>query len=274
MELAQTTAIVSSVNVPANRTRVDGVSRSQDTIFFCIMELKALIFTTVTATLWHKAVAQVYELIYEDITVFPSDIPANTVEIGIIHTNLSIVPEDAFDDFFQLVELVISKSQMTEMPNLIPVGDTLETLKLSFGRITQLNATVYNALTVLKALTLEGNPLASFPDVPVGPRGSLFYLQLRNCQFTSLIRVAPYAKLSRLGFMGNPIVGEIVEEDLLVASNLHHLIVGDTGVISLPESPTLMDNLATLDISATDVSILLYFSSSPNFQLRIAKLPK
>jgi hypothetical protein len=118
-------------------------------------------------------VAQLYDRSAQSLTSFPTDIPPATTEIKLFDNRIATFPEDAFDPFTQLQILNIGKNHFTELPNLIPVGDTLRQLWVPNCRLHDVNATVFDTLVVLEYVSFRlCASLTSIPDVP-GPGLSL-----------------------------------------------------------------------------------------------------
>ena len=178
------------------------------------MGANIFLHVSIIAALGCLAAAQSFVLKGGVHTTFPSDIPADTTIINIQHAQLISIPDDAFDDFFQLETLVLAFNPIPKTPNLIPVGGTLKALNMNACGLTVFNATVYNELRVLQNLNLRGNRLTSFPYVPVGPRGSLTFLHLQLNRLVSFPPVAGYKRLYFVIISDNPIAGELTDEDL------------------------------------------------------------
>ena len=220
------------------------------------MEVRMVISGNLAVIFLYMTVAHTYEIERGPYITFPTeDVPTNATSIYIKRVNMSIIPQDTFNEFYQLHTFIIHNNPLVTMPNLIPVGNTLKTLIIVNCKLAELNATVYNELRVLESLNVRFNPLMSFPDVISGPRYTLTEMVIQDCQLPSFIRVAPYTSLARVTLRRNPIVGDIEEEDLMGMPVVQNLLLEGTGVTGLPASPRLLEQLTTLDITDTDVSI-------------------
>ena len=207
--------------------------------------------------LGYNAMAENFSSIGETYTTFPSGIiPVDVKEISINQASLATFTEDAFEDFHQLESLTLDYNPFNEMPNLIPVGNTLKYFRAVNCGMTQLNATVYNELRILETLNVRGCPIVSFPWVEAGPRDTLRLLNLGNCEFTSFPSLAGYTVLYFILLSNNGIKGDITEEDVSGIPNFRKLNIDGTNVTGLPESPRLLDGLNRLEITNTKVSIM------------------
>ena len=134
-----------------------------------------------------------YNVSRVDLFTFPTDITADTEEIYIQNCHLTSFLEDSFAHFVQLVLLNLNYNGVPYLPNLMPVGNTLEGLHMVGCAMTQLNATVFNELRVLSMANFRGCQLTSFPDVPIGPRSSLRTFQLTRNQLTTFPPISNYS---------------------------------------------------------------------------------
>ena len=128
------------------------------------MEFSLWLYVIGVLTLFSELTIQVYEREDQEITTFPTDIPANTTEINLYDNEINSFPDDTFKKFDELKKLNVGKNPFTEMPDLAPVGDTLKVLKMRACKLTELNASICTELVALKVFDLYGNNINSFPD--------------------------------------------------------------------------------------------------------------
>jgi Leucine-rich repeat (LRR) protein len=192
-------------------------------------------------------------VIHGHITTFPSDIPEDVTKIT-IESQLNSFPEDAFEKFHQLDTLDLDYNHITELPNLIPVGETLKSLSLVNCRLTTLNDTVYDNLRALESLFLRLNPLVSFPDVHNGPKATLRLINIEGTHLTSFPALADYQKLYYIILASTDIAEAVTEADIRGPA-LKRLLLDSSDFTSLPEAPKLTESFTELSVKSTTVRL-------------------
>ena len=213
----------------------------------CIIHILALI---------SELTAQTYDGRSKGLTTFPTDIPANSTEIDLYDNDINSFPDDAFNDFDQLEKLHIGGNPFTVMPDLVPVGDTLKSLKIHRCKLTELNASIFNELVVLEEINLfYCSAFTSFPDVP-GPGNTLWGAYCDRCSISTFPALSHYKSLRYVSFYGNPMT--CVPEAAVASLHLSgRLGLEDTPITSLPDYPQAYENITILHLYVTDVSFFL-----------------
>ena len=164
------------------------------------MELsKIWLYVFVTLTFSSELTAQSYDGSNQGHTTFPTDIPPNTKQLYLHDNHINNAPDDAFNEFYQLETLGISKNSFTDLPNLIPVGNTLKVLNLRYNHLAKLNMSIFNKLVVLEKMYISYNDISSFPDDAFNNLYQLETLDMEGNPLTKLPNLTPvYNTLSHL----------------------------------------------------------------------------
>ena len=219
------------------------------------MELSLWLCFIAIWTLFDELTAQTYDGAYKGHTTFPTDIPANTKEIDVDNNNIDSFPYNAFDKFYQLEKLKIGENPFTHLPNLAPIGDTLKVLWTPMCKLTELNASIFNELVVLKEIYLHYYPLTSFPNVG-GPGNTLWKIMCWSCKLTTFPELSNYKALKHIHFSDDPMTS--VPEAAVASMHLSGpLYLDSTAITSLPQSPKGYENLTHLSLKDTAVSFFL-----------------
>ena len=67
----------------------------------------------------------------DGLTAVPPDISVGSTLISLAMNNILTIPDDTFNNFPQLKELVLSTNGLTHFPNVQPVASTIEILRLA-----------------------------------------------------------------------------------------------------------------------------------------------
>ena len=73
--------------------------------------------------------------------------------------------DEALCGLNNLLELILKRCELRQMPPLHPVKDTLQLLNVHDNNITKISRNYFDGCTALIYLTLSKNKLSSFPDV-------------------------------------------------------------------------------------------------------------
>ena len=231
------------------------------------MELSLWLCFIVIWTLFSELTAQTYDGAHKGHTAFPTDIPANTIEIYIQGNNINSFPYNAFDKFYQLEKVNIGDNPFTQLPNIIPIGDTLKVLLMGYCKLTELNAGIFNELVVLEDIYLRECPLTSFPDVG-GPGNTLWKIVCYECKLSTFPLLSNYKALKHISFIQNPMTS--VPEAAVASVHLSGgLYLDSTAITSLPQYPKGYENLTLLRLQDTTVS---FFLVPLNYRSKLYKL--
>ena len=99
--------------------------------FFLALILPMLEVNSVLILSWLPGV-WLYSAKGEGLTEFPSDIPATSTKIDLEKNNIASIPSDAFDGFDNLEHLNLYDNDLTAVPDLSAVQDTL--IELDLGK--------------------------------------------------------------------------------------------------------------------------------------------
>jgi len=135
---------------------------------------------------------------------------------------LSKLPEQAFDNLPNLINLVLRNNQLTEVPPSIARLQKLRFLDVSSNRLTSVPDGV-NQCAELTSLNLRGNQLSTLPLLGQGKLGKLSVLDVSNNKLTEFpedLTCLSLAGLSEIYAQNNAISG--VPESI---KNLHALKV-------------------------------------------------
>ena len=236
------------------------------------MELSLWLYVIGILALFSELTVQVYKRKDQEITTFPTDIPADTTEIDLHDNEINSFPDDAFKKFDKLIKLNVGKNPFTEMPDLAPVGDTLKVLKMRTCKLTEVNANICNELIALKELDLYGNKINSFPDdafdefyhlenlnigknpltqmpnlAPVGD--TLKVLEMQACKLTELNASIfnELVALKELDLYGNNI-DSFTDDAFKVSDHLRKLIIGKNPLTEKPNLAPVSDTLKVLEM--------------------------
>ena len=206
---------------------------------------------------------------YTYLTSWPTDIPADVKQITIYNEWIVDIADDAFEPFYQLELLSLSRTHITTMPNLIPVGNTLKSLSIMLCRLTELNATVLNELRVLKSISLRNCYwLTSIPDVP-GPGNTFTTFGLQGCDLDAFPILSSYPHLSTWNLNHNSrISGPLLEAHLAGTPDLGMLMLTNTAITSLPNAPRYMHKIGRLEVPPA-VSIQLFLRNIGYFKFNV-----
>ena len=219
------------------------------------MEFSVWVYVLVVLTLFSELTAQTYSNEYNDLTAFPTDIPANTTQIKLGGNKINSFPDNAFDKFYQLERLNLGGNPFTQLPNITQVGDTLKFLLLYNCKLTELNAVIFNELIVLEWIHVNYCPLTSFPDV-AGPGNTLQKLEFPGFYLKTFPVLSHYRSLTYIKFARNRMTN--VPEAAVASLHLSgELYLQDTKIPSLPDYPKQYENITHLDLSNTLVSFFL-----------------
>ena len=219
------------------------------------MELSLWLYVMTIWTLFSELTAQTYDGVNKGHTTFPTDIPANTIEINIHSNNITSFPINAFNKFYQLKKLNIGSNPFTHLPNITPVGDTLKVLWMSNCKLTELNASIFNELVVLEEIDVHHCPLTSFPDVD-GPGNTLSNITCNNCELSTFPLLSNYKALKHIRFGRNPM--KSVPEAAVASAHLSGILyLGSTAITSLPQYPKGYENLTYIGLNGITVRFFL-----------------
>ena len=156
------------------------------------MELSLWLYVIGILTLFSELMTvQVYERKDQEITTFPTDIPADTTEINLYDNEINSFPVDAFKKFDKLNKLNIGKNPFTVMPKLALVSDTLKVLKMRACKLTELHASIFNEHVGLVELDLYDNNIDSFPIDAFNEFYHLEKLNIGKNPFTQMPNFGP-----------------------------------------------------------------------------------
>ena len=226
-----------------------------------IMMLNLWISALMTFAVFHELHAQQYDATKQlynckecGLTAFPTDIPHEAKEINVDKNEINAFPGDAFQNFSQLEKLSIGSNPFTELPNLGPVGNTLQALEILGCQLTELKASIINELVVLERLHIQSCKLTSLPNVP-GPGNTLREILCRACKLTTFPLLSEYRALELLNLLSNPITS--VPLSAVASLHLHGILrMFKTGIKSLPEYPISYENITWFQLRETKVSIV------------------
>ena len=197
--------------------------------------------------------SQEYDYPAQGLTTMP-DIPTDAVSIRLATNNIATFSHDAFADFYQLRFLGIGGNPITELPNMLPVADTLVNLNFVNTQVSQLDDDMFNALTALEKTRMELSLVTSIPNVP-GPGKTLKSIIAFQCLLEKFPAVSHYKALEELVIGGNPMTS-VQDSDVDNLEKLRVLTMNNVPLLTLPDNPKALQTLETIDISSSGVSTM------------------
>ena len=107
----------------------------------------------------------------------------------ISYNQLATLDTDVFDDFDSILEIRLLGNDLTELPDLSAVADTLQELHIQRNSISTIPTGTISSLIHLEELDLSNNDLNSFPFDELIPLSNLQILNLKNNDIVSLPEV-------------------------------------------------------------------------------------
>ena len=184
----------------------------------------------------HTSIGLIFGLEIEGagLTEFPSDIPLDTLFLSLTNNLISSIPNDAFDNFMDMVVIKLSKNLLTEFPNVVPVADTLTDFDISENSLTNIPQHIISELVNLRYLKIGKNSITVLPDLSMLDHLIDFngYKNLYTTLDTNAL--ADMADISEIHLNNNPslTIGiDLVLSATLVTLKLGKNTLGPTGYI-------------------------------------------
>ena len=134
----------------------------------------------------------------------PKDIPTITRSLDLSYNNIHNISAEDFRYLPELEELHLRGNNLTGLPELDRVGDTLKFLALDSNNIKVIDPTKLGQLVKLEKLSLIDNKLTSFPNLTaVGRTLKILHIYSNDIRTINPDFVSGLVSLEELGLSGN-----------------------------------------------------------------------
>ena len=190
--------------------------------------------------------AALYDRSNSGLTSMPTDIPNNEMKVLLVLNRIREIPLSTWSGHV-VTWLSMNANELTEYPDLSPLGLTLERLFLWSNEISYINEAYLTSLQVLKFVSLHTNKLTAIPNAHVTTLATLYF---PKNQFTEVPDLSNMKGIKQLRLQENPLITE-VSKDTFYGYNLTKLFLSETSITSMPDLRHVRNTLKDLKLTAT-----------------------
>ena len=214
-----------------------------------VFNTHAVVFWRLTLLLMIKDSLSIFECQYGylNLVTIPLDIPSGIEELCLSGNSIYEVKNETVFRFQNLKKLDLSHNVLTEFPDVQAVGETLESIILSFNVITHINPAYVNALVKIKTIDMAKNNLIhGFPYV-TGPAETLDTLLLSNSDLQDMPPVNQFKNLKVLKLQSN-YIRHIDAESFQGLTSLKEINLAKLQISEVPDLTAAKDSLEILNL--------------------------
>ncbi len=120
------------------------------------------------------------------------------VRVDLSFNHIAFIDEDLFKYWTQLVTLKLQYNEISQFPNLSPIGKSLKHIQLNNNKLTTVPQIALQNMTALIALNLKANMLSAFPISVLRNMPNLLWFTLDKNNFTTFTSWVQNASSSQL----------------------------------------------------------------------------